>query len=150
MEVLLLKNVPNVGKEWEIVNVKDGMASNMLFPKWLAKRISAQDKKRLEEKSKHDEAKRLELIERRHEIADELRNASFVFKIKWNWKWKIHGHIWEKELISEIKKKFWYELTKKNIDMWKDWHFKKAEKRDVFIKMQWEIVSKISVEIVEI
>jgi len=150
MEILLLQNVPNVGKKWDILNVKDWLASNMLLPKWLAKRVTPQDKKRLEAQNKKEEAKRQELIEKRHEIADELRNAEFVFKIKWNWKWKIHWHVWEKEIISEIKKKFGYELTKKNIDMWKDWHFKKAWKRDVFIKMQWEIVSKLSVEIVEI
>lgn len=150
MQLLLLKNVPNVWKEWEIVNVKDGMASNMLLPKGLAKRVSPADIKRLESKAKEDELKRQELVERRHEIADELRGASFVFKIKWNGKGKIHGHIGEKELIAEIKKKFGYELTKKNLDMWKEGHFKKAEKRDVFIKMQGEVVSKITVEVIEI
>lgn len=150
MKVLLLKNVVNIWKEWEIVNVKEWFASNMLFPKWLAKRVSDADIKKLEEKSKQEESKRVELIERKHEIIEELRGQEFSFKIKWNWKGKIHGHVWEKEIISAIKRKFGYELTKKNIEFWKEWHIKKAEKRDVFIKMNWEIVSKISVEVIEV
>lgn len=36
MKVILKQTVPNVGKEWTLVTVKDGFARNYLFPRGLA------------------------------------------------------------------------------------------------------------------
>jgi large subunit ribosomal protein L9 len=82
VRVLLLKHVPNVGKEGQIVDLKDGYASNFIFPKNLGKKLTEADEKRLLDKRKQDEAKRIELVEKRHEIAEMVRGTKFSYKFK--------------------------------------------------------------------
>ena len=36
MKIILLQDVPKVGKKWEVKNVADGFAQNALIPKKLA------------------------------------------------------------------------------------------------------------------
>lgn len=48
-KVFLLADVPNIGKRGMIVDVKEGFASNFLFPKKLARFSKASDVKKMEE-----------------------------------------------------------------------------------------------------
>ncbi len=45
MKILLLEDIKNLGKKWDIINVKDGYARNFLIPKKLAKKIDEKNKK---------------------------------------------------------------------------------------------------------
>ena len=63
-------------------------------------------------------------------------------------KWKIYWWIWEKDIISAIKKKFKVELSKKHIDM-PDWHLKKLWESQIYIKLGKDAIAKILVIIKE-
>lgn len=56
MKVILLQNVPKVGKKFDIVTVSDGFASNMLFPKKLAEPATPDKVAALEKRRKAAEA----------------------------------------------------------------------------------------------
>jgi len=49
MRVILLKDIENVGKKYEIKEVKDGYARNFLFPQGLAKQATKKNIKFVEE-----------------------------------------------------------------------------------------------------
>lgn len=53
MEVILLKDIEKLGKEGQVIKVKDGYARNCLIPQKMALRASAQNYKRLEEIKRH-------------------------------------------------------------------------------------------------
>ena len=55
MKVILVEDVKALGKKGEIVNVSDGYARNMLFPKKLALEASAKNINDLKLKKAHDE-----------------------------------------------------------------------------------------------
>ena len=76
MEVLLKKEVKNIGKQGDIVNVKDGFGRNYLFPKGLAAPATAKNLKVLEQE-KLTESKRLEKVKKSaEEVAERLKKIS--------------------------------------------------------------------------
>ena len=129
MKVLFLKHVVNVWKAWEIKEVKAGYASNMLIPQGLEKH-------------------RQMLIEDRHKIVEQITWKSLEFTLKTWTNNKVYWWIWEKDIISAIKKKFKVELSKKHIDM-PDWHLKKLWESQIYIKLGKDAIAKILVIIKE-
>jgi len=144
MKVLFLENVVHVAKKGDIKEVKPGYAQNMLFPKKLAVELTAQVEAEMKAKQKRDDAHRRELLENRHHIAEDLTGKKLNFKLK-TWAWnKVYGGIWEKDIISEIKKKFKIELSKKHIDM-PDGHIKKLWEKDIYVKLWKDAMAKMTV-----
>lgn len=72
MKVILLEDVEDVGKKYEIKKVKDGHARNFLIPKNLAKVATKDNLKWLEEAKKEWEAKAEENLKEAQEIASKI------------------------------------------------------------------------------
>ena len=144
MKVIFLQNVLHVAKAWDIKEVKPGYAQNMLFPKKLATELTPEVEKSMKNKQKKDDAHRRELLENRHNIAEGLTWKKLVFKLRTWVNWKVYGWIWEKDIISEVKKKFKIELTKKHIDM-PDGHLKKLWENIIYIKVWKDAMAKVAV-----
>lgn len=144
MKVLFLQNVVNVWKVWEIKEVKDWYAQNFLLPKKLAKKVTQEDIKILENKKKKDEAHRVELIEWRHKIVETINWSEFKFKMNSQDNWKVFWSVAEKDIIEAIDKKFWIKLQKKHIDMM-DWHLKKIWSKFVYVKLGEDSIAKIKI-----
>lgn len=147
MKVLLLQNVLHIWKAWEIKEVKPGFAANMLFPKKLAVELTPEKEKELKQKQKKQEEHRRKLVENRHEIVEKLNNQKLEFKLKTDWKNKVFGGIWEKDIIRTIKNKFNIELAKKHIDM-PGWHIKKLGETNIFIKLWKDAMAKIFINVI--
>lgn len=148
MKVLFLKHVVNVWKPWEIKEVKAWYASNMLIPQWLAIEFTAEVEKNYKEKQKKEEKNRQLLIEERHNIVEKLNWQKLEFIAKTWTNHKVYWWIWEKDIISLIKKKFKIELTKKHIDM-PDWHIKKIWETQIYVKLWKDAMAKIFVNLKE-
>lgn len=148
MKVLFLKHVVNVWKPGEIKEVKAWYASNMLIPQWLAIEYTAEVEKKHKEQQKKEEKHRQMLIEDRYKIVEQLNLQKFDFVVKtWN-NHKVYGWIWEKDIISAIKRKFKLELSKKHIDM-PDWHIKKIWETQVYVKLGKDAMAKIFINLKE-
>ena len=147
MKVLFLKLVPNVWHVWEVKEVADAYARNFLIPKNLAKRLTPDEEKKLNDQTKKQEAQRRNLVENKHRVVEELNLKKLVFKAKTQDTWKIFWSIWEKEIIDRIFKDFKIKLEKKHIDMWPDGHLKKLWSRDIYIKLSPESMAKITITV---
>lgn len=144
MKVLFLKHVINVGKEWEVKDVKPGYAANMLFPQNLAVEFTPAIEKKYKDKLKKDDAHRRELIENRHNLSEILRGKELTFVLKSGANGKVFGGVWEKDILGEIKKKFKIELTKKHVQL-PDGHIKKTGTHQVFIKLWKDAMARMSI-----
>ena len=103
MRVILLSDVPNVGKKGEIRDVADGYARNYLLARNLAVVASGSSTKILEQQ-KADEARLDE--ERRQEalkLKDKLASMVLEFKVKAK-DGKVSGSVSTKQIEEELKK----------------------------------------------
>jgi len=146
MKVLFLQHVINVWKVGEIKEVKPGYAANCLFPQKLAIELTPEAEKKHKEQLKKENTHRRNLIENRHKISEELTGKRISFSLKSSESGKIYGWIWEKDIISEIKRLFKIELSKKHIDL-PDGHIKKVWESYVYIKLGKDSMAKMIVEV---
>ncbi len=142
MKVLFKKHVINVGKVWEIKEVKPWYAQNFLFPNGSAVEYTAQVAKSMKTSQRKEEAHRIELIANRHEIVEKLNGQTLDFELKTWGNDKVYGGIWEKDILLQLKKKFKVDLTKKHIDLM-DGHLKKLWEHDVYVKVWKDAMAKM-------
>lgn len=104
MKVIFLKDVQNVGRKYDIKNVADGYAINMLIPRKLAEIATPQAVKRIEEMKNNDlTLKRIqeELLMKNLEVISSL---TVTIKGKANEKGHLFAGITKENLVSEILK----------------------------------------------
>lgn len=104
MKVIFLKDVQNVGRKYDIKDVADGFALNMLIPRKLAEVATLGAVKKIEEMKNNDlTQKRLqeELLQKNLEV---INNLTVSIKGKANEKGHLFAGITKEILVSEIQK----------------------------------------------
>ena len=144
MKVILTQKVPNLGQEYDVVNVKPGYARNFLLPKSLATIATPAQIKRAE-KVKAERVKQLEeIIKNAGKIADQLKGVTLKFKKKTKGE-KLYGSIAEKDIIEALKKVQKVEISKEMIKMKE--HFKTVGDHKVKIHLAEKVDAEIKVVI---
>lgn len=104
MKVLLLQDVPNVGRKYEIKKVADGFGLNMLLPKGLARTATASTIAEYEErKRKHEE----EVKKREEALASkvgELSEAKVTIRKKANEQGHLFASVHASDVADAVKK----------------------------------------------
>ncbi len=100
MKIILLKDVKNLGKAWNIKEVADGYARNFLFPNNLAKPATAELIKKSEEQKALAARKAEEELEKTEKFVSEIDGYAIKIKAKANKEGKLFGSI-TPEIIKE-------------------------------------------------
>ena len=117
MKVLLIKDVPNLGKAGEVKEVKDGYAKNFLIAKGLAK-VATPDVVAAWEKEQAQKAqKEAEEIRRLEELKEKIESITLTIRHKAGANGALFGAITNKEVAQALKEKYGIELDKKQIDI---------------------------------
>ena len=133
MKVILVEDVKALGKKGEMVNVSDGYARNMLFPKKLALEASAKNINDLKLKKAHDE-----------KVAKEqLAKAQVKVSVKVGEGGKVFGSVSSKEIAEAAKAQLRYDIDKKKIQM-KD-PIKAVGTTSVAIKLHPKVTAELKV-----
>ena len=116
MEVILKKDVQNIGEAGDIVNVKDGYARNCLLPQNLAEIATKGAKENREKNLARIKAKQEKLHAEALETAKKIEEAGMLeFSAKAGESGKLFGAITTKRLAEEIKSKTGIEIDRKSI-----------------------------------
>lgn len=104
IEVLLMADVQNLGKEGSIVKVSDGYARNYLFPRKLAAPVSETTRRRLEKIKKQREAEEKAHIELLRDLAEKIKSVSVTIPAKIQEGTTIYGSVTAVDIVSVLEK----------------------------------------------
>lgn len=117
MKVILLADVKALGKKGDVVDVSDGYARNMLFPKKLGVEANAKNRNDLKLQNAHAEKVAQEQLEAAKALAAEMGEKTVHVSIKVGEGGKTFGSVSSKEIAEAAKAQLSLELDKKKIQL---------------------------------
>lgn len=118
MQVILKKDVQNLGEAGDLVNVKDGYARNFLLPQKVAEVATEGALKNREQNLARIKAKQEKLHQEALEKAKEIEKVgSLELGAKAGESGKLFGTITTKKLTEELQSKFGIEVDRKNVSL---------------------------------
>ncbi len=116
MKVILLKDIENIGKKYDLKDVKDGYARNFLIPKGLAKEATAEVLEWLEIQKEIQEKKAEEELKKAQDIASSIDNLEVVIQVKVGDDNQLFESI-SPQKISEKLKEMGFNIKKNQIEI---------------------------------
>ena len=104
MEVILRRDMDELGLEGDIVDVAKGYARNYLLPKGIALEASQQNKKALELQSKKIEVRRLKAKDEALELKQEIEGMEITLSLKAGEEGKLYGSVTTMDIASQLEK----------------------------------------------
>lgn len=147
MKVILLQDVKTLGKKGEVVNVSDGYARNMIFPKKLGLEATPKNLNELKLQNQYADKKAQEIYEAALAFAGELKDKKIVVKMKAGEGGRTFGSVSTKEIAAAAKEQLNLELDKKKMQLPEP--IKSFGVTEVSIKLHPKVTGKFSVHVVE-
>ncbi len=116
MKVILLKDIVNVGKQYEVKRVSDGYARNFLIPKGLAKPATPESLKWLETQKEILQKKAEEGLKKSQEFASSLDGLELVISVKIGNEGQMFESIGPQKIVEKLKETG-FEVKKSQIIM---------------------------------
>ncbi len=133
MKIILLKDVPKVGKKYETKEVPDGYGRNFLLKRGLAEVATAGAIKRVEEIKKTAAVEKKIQEDLLMKNLEDLNGITITLKEKANEEGHLFAGIHKEEIISEIKKETRLDIIPEYIDL--DKPIKKIGEFDIGISV---------------
>ena len=147
MKVILLADVKSLGKKGEIVNVSDGYARNMLFPKILGVEANSKNLNDLKLQNQNKEKVAKETLEAAQKFAKDLESMSVTVQIKVGDNGRVFGSISAKEIAEAAKKQLGIEIDKKKLIM--DAPIKSLGVTMVPLRLHPKVIGELKVQVKE-
>lgn len=148
MQVILIKDVDNLGAAHELVEVKSGYARNYLIPSKYAIEASSGNLKMLEERRKVKQKKEEKLLAEIANVTSVLKASPVKIGAKLGTSGKIFGSVTAIQLARAIREQKGYEIDRRRIsilDEVKEAGSHKAQidfGKDKVIEMEFEVVGE--------
>lgn len=104
MRVIIIQDVPTLGRKNDVKDVSDGYARNFLFPKNLAKPATENALKALAGQKAREERESSEEYQRYKSLAEKLKSLTLNFKVKMGKKGQKTGGLLAGSLPAETSK----------------------------------------------
>ena len=113
MKVILLKDVKNIGKKDQEVEVANGYAANYLFPNKLAVALTNRGKEIRDEQQQQLQALEQQKIAEAQELVGKLASITLEFKAKIGGDGRMVGTISTKQIVDALKEQFAITIDKR-------------------------------------
>ena len=117
MQVILIKDVDNLGAANEMVTVRPGYARNYLIPQKYAIEASGSNKKVLEERQKQLKKREEKLMAEINKVREVLSSSPLKIGAKTGTSGKIFGSVTSIQLVRAIRELKGYEIDRRRISI---------------------------------
>jgi large subunit ribosomal protein L9 len=104
MQIILIQDVPNLGKAGELVSVRPGYGRNFLLPRGYAVSASSENKQQLEHERKEIEKRVAKERASAGAIADRLNGMTLQFERLVGEDEKLFGSVTNRDIADQLKK----------------------------------------------
>ncbi len=132
MKIILLKDIAKVGKRYEVKEISDGYAQNMLIPKGLAIAATPDALKRVDLEKARDEGEKKVHLELLHKNLKDLDGVTVSIAERANEKGHLFASIHKPEVVEAIHKQTRIQIAPEHIML--DKHIKEVGVHVVEVK----------------
>lgn len=147
MNVILLKDVKNIGKQGEVKEVASGYAHNFLFKKGLAEEANAKNLAKLEAQKEEARVEAAAELQEAQDLKKELDDSEVEIKMKSGEDGRLFGSVSSKQVIEAYKEQKNVKLDRRKLDMPEP--FRTLGYHKVNIKLHPEVTAQLKVHVVE-
>jgi large subunit ribosomal protein L9 len=115
MDVILIKDVDNLGAAHEVVKVRNGYGRNFLIPQKFAVEANPSNRKQLEEKMKQLRKKEDKMLAELNLVIAKLKEGPVKLTAKTGTSGKIFGSITALQISRAIREQKGYEIDRRKI-----------------------------------
>lgn len=145
MKVILLEDVPKVGKKGQVVEVKSGYAHNFLFKNKVAIEATQGNLKRLATQQAQEAEERAYEKSQAESIGAQLGDMKLVIKAKEGANGRLFGTITNKEIAEVLKAEHHIDIDKRRIVL--DEKIKALGTYNVLVKLHPEVKAELKVQV---
>ena len=146
MIIILLKDVENIGKKYEVKEVKDGYARNFLIPQGLAKLATKQNLKKLELQKEIEGKEAEDGLKEIQSLASEIDGQEVIITVKIGEEGQLFESITPQKILEGLKK-LGFDIKKRQIELQEQ--IKTLGEFPVKIKLEHNLEAEITVTIIE-
>jgi len=146
MRVILLQDIENVGKKYEIKEVKNGYARNFLIPNGLVKQTTKESLKWVKVQKEIEIKKSEEALKKVQEMASAVDGQEISISVKIGEEGQLFESITDQKIFEKLKE-LGFEIKKSQIDLPEP--IKELGEFPVKIKFEHNLEAEIKVIIVE-
>ena len=146
MRVILLKDIENLGKKYEIKEVKTGYARNFLIPKGLVKMATQENLKQLEKEKEEAALRAEEELKRIQTLAGTIDGQEVVIPVKIGKEDQLFESITVQKIYEKLKE-LNFDVKKSQIDLSEP--IKNLGEFPVKIKLDHNLEAEITVTVTE-
>lgn len=147
MEVILKKDIANLGYANDLVTVKPGYARNYLIPKGMASFATSGNKKAREEIIRQRAYKEEKFRKEAETLAEALDGVKLKIGAKAGTSGKIFGSVNAVQIANALKEQYDYDIDRKKVEVDGD-SIKELGEYEATVKLYKDIEAKIKFEIV--
>jgi large subunit ribosomal protein L9 len=115
MEVILIKDVDNLGAAHEVVKVRNGYGRNFLIPQKFAIEANPSNRKQLDEKLKQLKKKEDKMLAEINLVIAKLKDGPIKLTAKTGTSGKIFGSVTSLQISRAIREQKGYEIDRRKI-----------------------------------
>jgi large subunit ribosomal protein L9 len=102
VQVILRRDVENLGEVGDVVDVKPGYARNFLFPRGIAYEATDANLRRIEEEKQHLAARATRDLEKASALAEKIEGRSVTFHVKAGEEGRLFGSVTSSDVAQGL------------------------------------------------